>query len=93
MADAQPSTQANSYCTDDNINAMICQIVNESAATESTLVSPTIDTVSEDRIQSLDATDQPKMDTPTAASGFQRFKKRIRKGLKNLCCVSNSSDE
>ena len=94
MAEPQPSTQVNSYCTDDNINAMISQVMNES-----TLVSTMNDTAAEavqdgltaDGFQSADTL--ANNDTTPSASWFKRFRKSAQRGLKSLCCIRTPTDE
>jgi len=52
----------------------MCQVVNESAANESTLVTTVIDAEAE---QDAMMVEDSQIDTPPSASGFKRFKKRV----------------
>jgi len=84
MADPQPSIHPKIYCTGDNISATSHQVV-----IKSTLVTTIIDAETEQGAE----IEESQIDTPPSTSGFKRFKKRVRKGLKNLCCLVTSADE
>ena len=90
--------------TSTSLYEVMHQTANESA--KATLVSIVVegvvntvgdsdskqDTVSNDNdySETVHATNEPKIAAPTGVSWFKRFKRRTRRGFKNLCCASGS---
>ena len=102
IAEPQPITIRATSST--GLCEMMHQTANES--TKATLVSIVVegvvrtvgdsdreqDTISNDNDNSqiIRASPKVKIDASTRVSWFKRFKRRTRRGFKNLCCVSGS---